>query len=183
MFSRIQAWNSYMIGLFIQKSHFHPYSIHSWFANGKTFCLLCLQVKIRKLTRDQLSSLVRFKTTSLNWISLVMKVDTRKCKTLCCTCRMVVILHYYFCCLIACGIAKPIAIPVGMAMIFLLKSNSSNGITSRLYSRDMGFCNPSYQLSSLVTFKTTSLNWISLVMKVDNRDYKNHWVPSKGSGW
>ena len=35
-------------------------------ANGKTFCLLCLQVKIRKLTRDQLSSLVRFKTTSLN---------------------------------------------------------------------------------------------------------------------
>ena len=75
MFSRIQAWNSYMIGLFIQKSHFHPYSIHSWFANGKTFCLLCLQVKIRKLTRDQLSSLVRFKTTSLNWISLVMKVD------------------------------------------------------------------------------------------------------------
>ena len=64
-----------MIGLFIQKSHFHPYSIHSWFANGKTFCLLCLQVKIRKLTRDQLSSLVRFKTTSLNWISLVMKVD------------------------------------------------------------------------------------------------------------
>ena len=38
--------------------------------------------------------------------------------------------HYYFCCLIACGIAKPIAIPVGMAMIFLLKSNNSNGITS-----------------------------------------------------
>ena len=42
----------------------------------------------------QLSSLVRFKTTSLNWISLVMKVDTRNCKTLCCTCRMVVILQY-----------------------------------------------------------------------------------------
>ena len=43
MFSRIQAWNSYMIGLFIQKSHFHPYSIHSRFANEKIFCLLCLQ--------------------------------------------------------------------------------------------------------------------------------------------
>ena len=66
--------------------------------------------------------------------------------------------HYYFCCLIACGIAKPIAIPVGVAMIFLLKSNSSNAITSSLYSRDMGFYNPSYQLSSLVRFKTTSLN-------------------------
>ena len=34
------------------------------------------------------------KTTSLNWSSLVMKVDTRNCKTLCCTCRMVVILQY-----------------------------------------------------------------------------------------
>ena len=75
MFSRIQAWNSYMIGLFIQKSHFHPYSIHSRFANEKIFCLLCLQVKIRKLTRDQLSSKVRFNSTELFWFSLVMKVE------------------------------------------------------------------------------------------------------------
>ena len=50
-----------------QKSHFHPYSIHSWFANGKTFCLLCLQVKKRKLTLDQLSSQVRFNSTKLFW--------------------------------------------------------------------------------------------------------------------
>ena len=34
--------------------------------------------------------------------------------------------------------------------LFAKKSNSSNGITSRLYSRDMGFCNPSYKISSLV---------------------------------
>ena len=71
MFSTIQAWNSYMIGLFIQKSHFHPYSIHSRFANEKIFCLLCLQVKIRKLTRDQLSSRVKFNSTKLFWISRV----------------------------------------------------------------------------------------------------------------
>ena len=51
-------------------------------------------------------------------------------------------IKYYFCYKIACGIAKPIAIAVGMAMIFLLKSNSSNGITSRLYSRDIGFAIP-----------------------------------------
>ena len=66
-------------------------------------------------------------------------------------------IKYYFCYKIACGIAKPIAIAVGMAMIFLLKSNSSNGITSRLYSRDMGFCNPEYQLSSRVRFNSTKL--------------------------
>ena len=64
------------------------------------------------------------------------------------------ILHYYFCCLIACGIAKPIAIPVDD---LFAKSNSSNGITSRLYSRDMGFCNPEYQLSSRVRFNSTKL--------------------------
>ena len=68
--------------------------------------------------------------------------------------------HYYFCCLIACGIAKPIAIPVGMAMIFLLKSNSSNGITSSLYSRDMGFCNPEYQL----TFITSEIQFNEVVL-------------------
>ena len=59
-------------------------------------------------------------------------------------------IKYYFCYKIACGIAKPIAIAVGMAMIFLLKSNSSNGITSRLYSRDMGFYYPSYPARRLL---------------------------------
>ena len=77
MFSRIQAWNSYMIGLFIQKSHFHPYSIHSWFANGKTFCLLCLQVKIRKLTRDQLSSLVMKVDPSLTFLIFLVSTTTK----------------------------------------------------------------------------------------------------------
>ena len=51
-------------------------------------------------------------------------------------------------------------------------SGSSNGITTILYSCSIGFCNSSYQLSSLVRFKTTSLNWISLVMKVNTRDCK-----------
>ena len=73
-------------------------------------------------------------------------------------------IKYYFCYKIACGIAKPIAIPVGMAMIFLLKSNSSNGITSRLYSRDMEFCNPSYQLSSLVRLQN---NFVELNLTRD----------------
>ena len=37
-------------------------------------------------------------------------------------------------------------------------SDSDNGIITTLYSGSIGVYNPSYQLSSLVRFKATSLN-------------------------
>ena len=50
--------------------------------------------------------------------------------------------------------------------VFLLSDSSSNVITIRLYSGCFGkFITLVSTLSSLVTFKTTSLNWMSLVMR------------------
>ena len=88
--------------LFPREINYLPISIWKWSLHTEiSFAHLQYSLKVRNWektwTRDgQFSSLVRFKTTSLNWISLVMKVDTRKCKTLCCTCRMAVILQCMF---------------------------------------------------------------------------------------
>jgi len=63
--------------------NYFPVSTWKWSLHTEiTFAHLQYSLKVRNwektLTRDgQLSSLVRFKTTSLNWISLVMKIDIR----------------------------------------------------------------------------------------------------------
>ena len=48
------------------------------------------------------------------------------------------------------------------------------------FTRDpMVFVIPRINFHHSWDYKTTSLNWISLVMKVDTRDYKNHWIPRR----
>ena len=48
------------------------------------------------------------------------------------------------------------------------------------FARDpMVFVIPRINFHHSWDYKTTSLNWIPLVMKVDTRDYKNHWIPRR----
>ena len=67
--------------LFPREINYFPISIWKWsFHTEISFAHLQYSLKVRNWektwTQDgQFSSLVRFKTTSLNWISLVMKID------------------------------------------------------------------------------------------------------------
>ena len=67
--------------LFPREINYFPISIWKWSLHTEiSFAHLQYSLKVRNWektwTRDgQFSSLVRFKTTSLNWISLVMKID------------------------------------------------------------------------------------------------------------
>ena len=97
--------------------------------------------------------------------------------------------HCHLCRLIACGNPKPIGLPVGSPMTFWINIFWENAsflfatVTMVLlppFTRDpMVFVIPRINFHHSWDYKTTSLNWISLVMKVDTRDYKNHWIPRR----